>query len=188
MSQVDPLVESDQQHHLPARCFSKAFFFSSDSWPECSLTGLECQTSSWRSTVLFWLRSCGTKKSFCLTVWKFVRKGKYLTVATLSTACSVQNSCSVSLIHYPLCITDLFAKFWPQYFGILSKCPQENGSRCWEVTFGKKIQLNMERKQHSVEVPIMKYMKVVLAPHLLTLSLKYFLLMLLWQQCPRTTC
>lgn len=45
----------------------------------------------------------------------------------------------------------------------------------------------MERKQHGVEVSLMKYMKVVLAPHLLTLSLKYFLLMLLWQQCPRTT-
>lgn len=50
------------------------------------------------------------------------------------------------------------------------------------------MQTNMERKQHScLEVPLMKYMKLLLAPHLLTLGLKYFLLMLLWQRCPRTT-
>lgn len=30
-------------------------------------------------------------------------------------------------------------------------------------------------------------MKHLLAPHPLTLGLKYFLLMLLWQRCPRTT-
>lgn len=49
-------------------------------------------------------------------------------------------------------------------------------------------QNSYEWKQHScLEVPLMKYMKLLLAPHPLTLCLKYFLLMLLWQPCPRTT-
>lgn len=58
--------------------------------------------------------------------------------------------------------------------------------RCWEVTFGTTMQVNMEQK-HNCSETSHQMMKTLLAPHLLTLGLKHFLLMLLWQRCLRTT-
>lgn len=45
----------------------------------------------------------------------------------------------------------------------------------------------MEWKHNLLRGPSHQMMKQLLAPHLLTLGLKYVLLMLLWQRCPRTT-
>lgn len=65
--------------------------------------------------------------------------------------------------------------WWTLHFGILCECMWENKDRCWEVTFGTKMQTNMEWTHHCSEVSLIIWWNSSwpLIPWLLGSSISY---------------